>query len=356
MIDAQTTPPGFTPEEIKGLWSAIPEEGREQLIKTYRTPGPKPLRNAIPKGRGRIKPEEYLARVRRSMHMGFTPMTRLVQPPCEYGRTVCVVGGGPSLRKSAYWLRKMVNQGAHVMACNKSHDWCLNNGIPVHYSVLIDPKEWVADYVDPTLAERKGFAPANFLIASQCHDKTLAKFRDVPTAYLWHAAAGLGEGDMLVSEFNKTGGWEWAMIPGPSVVGLRCVYILTGFRAANVVLFGIDGSAVPSKTQSIEGKTKLDLYAYEKPFVDETWHEFDIGTSTGHKRTFVANHHMARSVYEFEDMVLFFDKQIRAGKVPPFNLRVHGDPETSAIAFLAAAKFGIHANPNENARFAAMAA
>lgn len=351
------TVPGFTTEELARLFNSIPPEQRQQLIDNWKEPGVKPLREAIPKGRGRIEPAEYLARVRQAQKSGMQSFALLAGAQVEKNTLMCVVGGGPSLKDTVHTLRKFARKGARVMAANKSHDFLLKQGIPVHYAVLLDPKEWVADYIDPMLpfrsdiAKRIGGVLPKYLIASQCHERTLAKFAGNPHAFLWHGAAGLGETKMLADEFKGTDGHSWACIPGPSVVGLRCVYLSHALGVGGVDLFGIDGSGVPSTNQPIDGKTKMDLYAYDKPFIDETWHEFTVKMSTGHEKTFVSNHHMARSVYEFEDMVLFWDRKIRAGEVEPFHLKVHGDPERFAIPFVAAGKFGIHANPAMNEKY-----
>jgi hypothetical protein len=311
-------------------------------------PKPKLLREIIPPGKGRISPDEYLNRVRRGQACGMRSMAHLAGT--ESG-TVCIVGGGPSLQDTVGELRKMVKRGAKVFAVNKSHDWLLKRGFPCHYAALLDPKEWVAGYCDLDLAASKQtrrkvgrlYVPPKYLIASQCHDDTINKFKSRRDAYMWHALGGVGEAEILKAEFPNR---SWCGVAGASVIGLRavCIAHILGFR--HIHLFGIDGSSKPPKA---EGE-KPQLYAYDKPHINGTWKAFDVRLTSGWSRVFLANHHMGRSTYEFEDSLKEWDRRIKAGRMDPFNITVHGDPEFSAIAMIAAG-MGIHADPKENEKY-----
>jgi len=318
--------------------------------------GPRDLRDVIPAGRGRVGKTEYLARLRRGQRFGMQSLLRLVN--CEHSRdwkkpaAVCIVGGGPSLADEVGALRKLIKRGAKVLAVNKSHDWLLRRGLRCDYAALLDPKEWVAGYIDPALAadaalrKRAGkfWAAPKYLIASQCHDLVLEKFKGRADAYMWHAAAGLGESDVLKTEFPRE---LWVNIAGASVIGLRAVGLAHGLGFRRMHLFGIDGSMKPPVTP----KDKPRLYAYDKPHIDKTWRAFEVKLNSGWRRAFMSNHHMARSVYEFEDSMKDWDAQIKAGKMEPFNILVHGDPAYSAIAMVAAG-MGVHADERRNAAYA----
>lgn len=315
--------------------------------------GPRNLRDVIPPGKGRVSADEYLDRVRRGQKLGMKSLLQLLNVEksgdWQNPSIVCIVGGGPSLQDEVGALRRLVKRGAKVLAVNKSHDWLLKRGLPCHYAVLLDPKEWVADYIDLDLSKSKEirkragklWADTKYLIASQCHDKTLAKFKDHPRAYMWHAAAGLGESDMLKTEFANE---YWVNIAGASVVGLRAVGIAHGLGLREMHFFGIDGSMKPDA----DGNAKL--YAYDKPNIDKTWQTFEVKLKSGWNRAFASNHHMARSVYEFEDSMKQWDRDIQRGSMEPFSVRVHGNPEHSAIAMVAAG-MGIHADPTENEKY-----
>lgn len=351
------------------------------------------LRETIPEGKGRITKDEYLAAVIRGQESGMKSMLRLINK--HHGAECCIVGGGPSLQKTVGELRRLAKRGCIIIAVNKSHDWLLKRGLPCHYAVLLDPKEWVAEYIDLTLPDRarkscgKLWVRPTYLIASQVHEKTLAKFKDLPNAYLWHAGAGLGESELLKTRYPA--GAEWCVVPGASVVGLRAMWLAHGLGCRKLRLFGIDGSAaVPNQAEArtiytalrdakmvldgnptygavlnmlyeiarrnlkmpeaVSAILKKHHYAYDKPHIDPTWRGFTVSLKTGWSRQFMANHHMARAVYEFEDAMKDWDKMIQAGKVEPFRVRVHGDPAVSAIAMVAAG-MGVHADESENERY-----
>lgn len=475
--------------------------------------GPRLLRDSIPEGKGRISPEEFRNRIRKGQRSGMKSMLRLAWK--HKGSTFCVVGGGPSLQDNVGELRRLAKRGAIIVAVNKSHDWLLARGLPCHYGVLLDPKEWVADYITvdvsheclretkdvvqsrygteidgnlqpvrggpqpekstalPAVQKRvharmaedtsadgrteiEGYRQVNgeclsearqvdqsamlgvrrgeianappglrqaarrgvalppvssrrasddkksfiararkragklwvepsYLIASQCHDDTIAKFRDHPRAYMWHAGSGVGEDAILQNEFA---GDEWLNVRGASVVGLRAVSLSIALGAAEVHVFGLDGSSKPPTEaeareifaalvdadmtkpgtptyaeildvlfelarrriklpEGVNEALKKHHYSYSKPHIDPTWCGFTVDLTSGWSRNFMANHHMARSVYEFETAMKHWDGEIRRGSLPPFLVRVHGDPEVSAIAMIAAG-MGVHADPRQN--------
>lgn len=361
--------------------------------------GPRGLRDVIPAGKGRVAVDEYLARVRRGQTCGMQSMLLLHQ--CEHSRRwdapaeCAIVGGGPSLQAEVAELRRLVKRGVKIVAVNKSHDWLLRRGFPVHYAALLDPKEWVAGYINPSMVTRRAkvFVQPRYLIASQCNDDTIAKFLAPGVrehSYMWHAAGGVGESEMLRTEFAND---LWVNIAGASVIGLRAIGLAHGLGFRKMRLFGIDGSAKmppwqdlrrlfdmlvvggnirwtggePQRDQIVRilldiphAKTKLPkaanemlrklLYTVDKPMTDPTWSPFEVKLTSGWNRPFLSNHHMARSVYEFEDAMVDWDKQIKAEKMEPFNVIVHGDPEYSAIAMVAAG-MGIHADAGQNEKY-----
>lgn len=313
------------------------------------------LRDVIPPGKGRVAAAEYLARVRRGQAFGMQSLLKLVN--CEHSgdwrkpSIVCIVGGGPSLSDEVGALRRLIKRGAKVLAVNKSHDWLLKRGLPCDYAALLDPKEWVAGYIDLALAGDKAtvarcgklWRAPKYLIASQCHDLVLEKFKGRPDAYMWHAAAGLGESDLLKAEFPRE---AWVNIAGASVIGLRAVGLAHGLGFREMHLFGIDGSMRPPDDK----QPAPALYAYDKPFIDKTWKTFEVKLTSGWSRPFMSNHHMARSVYEFEDSMREWDRQIQDGRMEPFNIRIHGNPDYAAIAMVAAG-MGVHAEAYENEKY-----
>lgn len=300
------------------------------------------LRNVIKAGKGRIPPEEFIERCRRAQKLGLPSLHEIRGH--ESG-IVAICGGGPSLLANIPRLRALrVVHKADIIGVNKTPDWLESGGLKdgkkqfnpflVKYGILLDPKDWVADYITPKPGRR-------YLLASQVADRTFEKFKKYE-AYLWHAEAKIGEVEMLKKEFAHE---EWCVLPGASVVGLRAVFcaLFLGYR--EIHLFGIDAAGTPP-TDTSDGK----LYSYDKPHIDETFGWYTVKPTTGWEKDYWANHHMARSAYEFEDMIKSLHRGIQEERIPPFKLRVHGDPDLSAVAFLAAT-YGIHADQKMNDKY-----
>jgi hypothetical protein len=210
---------------------------------------------------------------------------------------------------------------------------------------------WVAGYIDlalaasPTTRRRCGrfWAAPKYLIASQCHDNVFEKFKGRSDVFLWHAAAGLGESEVLRREFP---GELWVNVAGASVIGLRAIGLAHGLGFRKMHMFGIDGSMKPPRVKGAQPQ----LYAYDKPHIDRTWKAFEVKLNSGWSRGFMANHHMARAVYEFEDSMRDWDAQIKSGRMEPFHVAVHGNPAYSAIGMVAAG-MGVHADAFENEKY-----
>ena len=257
-----------------------------------REPIARNLRDIIPAGKGRVDKAEYLARLRRGQRAGMRSLLTLMNTEHSHDwrrpTVVCIVVVGPSLAEEVGALRHLIKRGAKVLAVNKSHDWLLQRGLRCDYAALLDPKEWVADYIDLDLAAAKStrkragkfWAPPKYLIASQCHDLVLEKFKHRKEAYMWHAAAGLGESEILKTEFADE---LWVNIAGASVIGLRAVGLAHGLGFREMHLFGIDGSMKPAADDS-----SPKLYAYDKPYIDKTWKAFEVKLTSGWRRAFMA--------------------------------------------------------------------
>ena len=283
------------------------------------------LRDIIPKGRGRISFEEHVDRCRKGQAMGYPSLLRLKG---KYRGGKClIVGGGPSAEADLKKIRRMKKRGAVILAPNKSHDWLISKGIVPDYGVMIDPKPWVIDYQTP-------HPKVKYLLGSTLDPKAWEKFSKKQT-YMWHPSGGVGEYEMLTEEFPYPA--EWVCIPGPSLVGLRCLYIAILLGLDEIHLVGFDSSYTDGK-----------LYAYDKPVVDKTDIHFTVADNLGNANNFVANHHMARGAYEFQDLVREWDKAIKQGQMAPVSIKVHGK---GALPYLASV-MGIHAEDN-NLGFAA---
>jgi hypothetical protein len=145
--------------------------------------------------------------------------------------TWAIVGGGPSAANDVQAIRALKCRGANIVSVNKSHDWLLSHGIVPWGHVLLDPKEWVADYVG------KPRRDVRYFLASQCHDRTFEALRDYPV-FLWHAGQDFEEGPEPNSYLREK--WPrrpWFIVPGGTTVGLRAVQLGQSV-GSNVNLWG----------------------------------------------------------------------------------------------------------------------
>lgn len=281
-----------------------------------------PLDDYVGRAGGRVSLEEHQ---RRLVYAQRYPIPSLVTIAHKYhGKRLIICGGGASLKATLPAIRKRLklSKNTYVMACNKTHDWLLSKGIKPDFGIMLDPKEWVKDYMTPT----KG---VKYLIGSTCHESVLHKFKD-HDAYIWHPIGDMSDEPMLRRMFPNQG---MAMVSGYSTVGLRSVYVADALGFDECELHGFDSCYDP------EAK---DLYAYRK---DVTVHDpFGVTLKANDGTSFkcVSNRMMGRQIGEFKKMAAEMAQAQKLGHVRKFGMKVAGD---GAIPWQAW-KMGIHTNPD----------
>jgi hypothetical protein len=243
-------------------------------------------------------------------------------------RTWAIVGGGPSIATQVGAIRALKRQGANIVSVNKSHDWLLDQGIVPWGHVLLDPKEWVADYVG---RPRKD---VRYFLASQCHDETFNALKDFPV-FLWHAGQDFDEGAEPNGYLREK--WPrrpWFVVPGGTTVGLRAMQLGHTMGADHFHLFGLDSSRAAGK-----------MHAYEKPEAPDAESGMLALKFRGKKYLFDTNAHMARQQMDFDKFIEDLPKNRIAGLLrESFTLTVHGE---GLLPFFAA-MIGLHADPTCN--------
>ena len=247
--------------------------------------------------------------------------------------TLLICGGGPSLADDLDTIRDLRSQGAMVLSVNKTHDFLLSHGIKPDYHVLLDPMEWVADYVKEPIPGVK------YLLASQCHRNVFKRLK-AGDCYLWHAYADFyGQNypaPLLEKEFRDK---QWICIPGSTTVGMRSIYLGQAMSCRIYHLFGMDSSMV----YDAETKTgTLHAYAKKKPDdAKEGWAK--LKTAAGIVE-FYTNEHMARQVDDFDDALTQMAAMVRLKEIKAPYFTVHG----TGLLPTYAATLGWHANQNMN--------
>lgn len=292
---------------------------------------------------GRLLFHEYAERVRKSMKWNIPSLAVLRNKWHRNALIIC--GGGPSIKRDLNKIRELQRRGGRVLTVNKTHDKFLDSewlekhsGDPSHIipwaHTVLDPMPWVADYV------KKPCPGTLYFVASSCDPVVLRRLRlQGALVFLWHAGADFYgtamPGPILESEFpNK----DWAVLAGPTTVGLRSVIIGydLGFRPFH--LFGFDSS----KERDEAGVYRL--HAYDKvAATDADEGTVTLNTAAGHW-PFETNSHMSRQVLDFEDMCEQIGNNMKTRAWEPIDIRVYGDGLLPSYA----ASIGLHADPEKN--------
>lgn len=248
-----------------------------------------------------------------------------------------VVGGGPSLKDNLRALRRYSQMPKnYVLSVNKTHDFLWN--LPKHKlgppikswgAVLLDPCDWVKDYIKP----RPG---VQYLIGDQCAPTTFDVFeKEGLSKWVWRATNPTKDNDVVPQNMH--------FVFGGSTVGLRCrtMGYFMGFR--EIHYWGFDSSCEVT-TDHPTGK----LHSYEK--IDSVKDRISIKAvdeSPGGEmfdREFITNTHMARQAQEFIEIRDEWVRLFRAGKAEWIKDVFHGDGLLPTIA----AGMGCHADPKRN--------
>lgn len=283
-----------------------------------------PLKDEVGKAGGRLTLDEHRERLAYAQRYPLPSMALIAHKWA--GERVIICGGGASLTKSlpAIRTRRKLSKRTKIMACNKTHDFLLSKGIVPDFGIMLDPKEWVKDYMTP-------HRDVIYLLGSTLHPDVLDKFKEAKAkAYIYHPI-GDGDSDYLLSLFPAHQN-TMAMIAGYSTVGLRSVYASEVLGFDEIHLHGFDSCYDPGAK---------DLYAYAKPNTVHDPMGICVQASDGTEFKAISNRMMSRQVTEFQDMVYALHSAIQNQHMRPISLKVAGD---GAIPWLAW-KLGIHANP-----------
>ena len=297
-------------------------------------PNSRALKEVVPAAKGCISEDENRERLGRALALDFPSVAAL--KGTYAGQKLIICGGGASLARTLPDILKTLRRGkrAKILAVNKTHDWLIARGVVPTFGVLMDPRPHIADYMTP----HRG---VKYLLGASVDARIFATFAAAPYArknvYLWHPIGTAGDMPYVRDILQKQFPWKSvAMIPGPSTVGLRSLYLamdILGFTT--IELHGFD---------SCYDCDTAKLWPYDKAVSFEPVKiQFTIFSKTdGAKFTCVSNPDMARQVYEFDKMIDLLIGSVRAGKrrfLP--NITVAGD---GAIPWMAW-KNGGHATP-----------
>jgi len=172
-----------------------------------------------------------------------------ISEPYSNKKTICIVGGSPSLKDNIKDLKRRIRLGAKVMSLNGSLKYLLSIGIKPDYHCQFDGRPDNADFLDN--------APdgVEYLIGSMSHPSVLEKVKG-KNVTLWHGGFDLDRQKKILKPYDATR--PVMIIGGGTTVGLRAFY-LAGYRGyKKLVVYGMDSSFKGS-----------DHHAYSQPLNDK---------------------------------------------------------------------------------------
>lgn len=166
--------------------------------------------------------------------------------PCVIHDSIAyMVGGAPSYKKPENMrILRDANKipGHYIFTSKTAHDYLIEQDIVPFGCILLDPRHHVPDFVT------NPHPRVRYFVASQCNPKALENLiKKNAKVYLYHAAVGAGEQDVL-----KRLECKGAYVAGGSTSMTRGIGMLHIMGFHNFKLFGID-SSYSSKPERVHG-------------------------------------------------------------------------------------------------------
>ena len=139
-----------------------------------------------------------------------------------------ICGFAPSLKET--W--KQIT--GDVMACNRAHDWLIEQGVIPKWCLLMDPLEVIAEMVTP----HKG---VTYLVASRCHPKVLEKLEGYKVV-VWHCAGDEVLCPLLEQHFAGEPEKLEPMVCGGTATVTRGAVVGVTMGYTDIHVFGADSS------------------------------------------------------------------------------------------------------------------
>lgn len=160
---------------------------------------------------------------------------------------IALVGGGPSLKDTAYELIDFHD----IMICGSSHDWVQEHSPRTpKYCAVCDPDPVMANYL------RNPHKDTTYLIASQCNPNVFEAL-DGYNVIQWHCWP-IGAAEEEEKQFLQEHTPGWVAIGGGCTIGLRAITLAIMMGYSDLHFFGFDSCMTMEN----------DHHAY--PFTDPT--------------------------------------------------------------------------------------
>lgn len=158
-----------------------------------------------------------------------------------------LVGGGPSLRSRLEAIKYRQGIGQKIFALNGACKFLNDNGIIPDYQVLLDPQEFLTDYIGNA---------REYLVASQCHPSIFAAH---PDATLWHLCVE-GAEEQIPDHDDS-----YCLVGGGVTVGLTsmCLAYSMGYRTLHC--YGYDSSSTEDGDHAFPTPIKGIVQIFDAP-------------------------------------------------------------------------------------------
>lgn len=149
-----------------------------------------------------------------------------------HSKRICIVGGGPSLKRNLGNLKRHIRLGADVMSLNGTLPFLVERGVKPKFHCQFDARPENVEFVKN--------APKDtiYLIGSMSDPCVFEELKN-KNVHLWHADICQEEQIKILDEWPQKPGM---LVGGGGTVGLRAQLLayFAGYR--NIVLYGMDSS------------------------------------------------------------------------------------------------------------------
>lgn len=199
-----------------------------------------------------------LNRVRATFEKPYEHLVEQYMIPSD--KSLCIVGGGPSLKDDLPELRERAK--THIIwALNNSYKYLTENGIFPHCHVMLDARPENAEFVPPS-------EKILHLYASQCHPDVFARAKG--KVIIWNSYT---DGVLaLLDEFKLRS----AIVGNVTSVGLSAVTLSKMFGFTDIHLFGFDSSYMDDANHAYaqplnDGEKRIDVVCNDQKFSCAPW-------------------------------------------------------------------------------------
>lgn len=213
--------------------------------------------------------------------------------PENNGRTLCIVGGGPSLTDTFSQVRDRAHRGdCDIIAINDTYDWLAERGVVARYFAMMEIDRWPVQFL--RMANRL----TTYYLADIAHPSGFDRLQDGFDVRVWHPWIGKDE-TRASREIWADADPDGPVVLGGEAIAVRAINLgwALGFR--DFEMYGVDGCYRDGESH---------VYFDRRVNPDEVWYA---------GRAFRAPYYLARQANDLRRFCLNCHAL--------FNLRCFGD-------------------------------